>query len=185
MALRKLKFTLPFAPLANKETMHTTKGFSYTPKEKKDYMKLCASTMRNFKGRFAGAKCVRLTILFVCERPNLCPEGIPKALWKSLSLQFYKSSRPDADNYLKPLQDSMSNHIIEQTKNKDKEVIKRIRGANIIDDDAVLVSLRIDKVYRRIDQSPQIQIKLQELNNIYEPKSKSRVVSREGKFTLV
>jgi hypothetical protein len=79
----------------------------------------------------------------------------------------------------------MSNHIIEQTKNKDKQVIKRIRGANIIDDDAVLVSLRIDKVYRRIDQSPQIQIKLQELNNIYEPKSKNRIVSGESELTLV
>lgn len=186
---KRLKFTLPFAPVPNLETMTSKTGVSYTPGKKKEYMKLCAETMVNFKGRFAGVRFVRLTILFICDRPQVCPKGIPSALWKSNSIQLYKPTRPDADNYVKPLQDSMSHHVIESKKDKHKQVIKLIRGACIVDDDAVFVSLRVDKVFRKLDQEPQIKIKLEEINYIYEPEPTTKPsrgnIQGECNFSLV
>ena len=166
--MKTLKFTLPISPLANKETMISQKGFSYTPAEKKKYMKQCAAMMANFKDRFKGVACIKLSIVFVCDRPRACPVHIPSGLWKSMSLQFYKSTRPDIDNYLKPIQDSMSNQVIEQKKNALKVVISQIKGAGIIDDDSNIVSLTAKKVYRKLSQNSHIQIKITELNYIYE-----------------
>lgn len=163
--MKSLRFKLDMPPMANKETCVTKSGMTYTPTEKRKYMKECAKKMREHRFAFKGVKYIRATFVFVCDRPKKSPDGIPPALWRTLT-NFYKPTRPDIDNFCKPLQDSMSYHIIETKKTK--YIHKIIRGAKIIDDDSNIVSLRIEKVFRRLDQEPHVLVKLKEITPTYE-----------------
>jgi Holliday junction resolvase RusA-like endonuclease len=163
--MKVLRFKLDMPPMANKETQITRKGIAYTPTAKRDYMKRCARKLRKYKGEFAGIKFIQASFVFVCDRPKKAPDGIPADMWKKM-INFYKPTRPDSDNFLKPLQDSMSHHVIQTKKTKYLHTV--IKGAKIIDDDSFLVSTKVEKVYRRLDQEPHILVKLKEINYIYE-----------------
>lgn len=182
--MKTLKFILPFAPFANQETRATKSGLMYTPKEKKDYMKKIAEFMEPWSGYFEGVKCIKAKFILVCDRPDIHPSHIPSGLWKKLSMTYYKASRPDADNFLKPLQDSMSNHIIQTKKGKNGNRIITHRGAGIIDDDSCLIDIRVIKLYRRMDQEPHIAIYLKELPNNYEPTNTIKGSTKSPDFKL-
>ena len=147
--------------------MTTKQGFMYTPKEKKKFMLSVAEYLEGNEDFFKGVACIRAKFTLVCDRPMAAPDYIDSVLWKSLSVRLYKATRPDCDNYAKPIQDSISNHIIQKTKNKNKVVVAIKRGACIIDDDSNLVDVRFVKVFRRPDEEPHIEILLKEINPIY------------------
>jgi Holliday junction resolvase RusA-like endonuclease len=158
-----LEITIP--PFANQET-RSAGGIFYTPAEKKIYMKTVSRLLSEFKGYFEGCKWLRLKVVYVCERPAKAPIGIPPGVWATQT-EFRKGTRPDADNYLKPLQDSLSNHTIEKTVNKAGHVTKLIRGAGIIDDDSHITSLIVDKIYATPGGKPRTEIKITELTMFY------------------
>ena len=164
----RLEFDLPYPAEAHKESqIHPSGKFLYTPQEKKDYMRKISDSLSDFKGYFKGCMCIRLTILFVCERPTKSPEYIPSGVWNSMT-EFRKGTRPDLDNYLKPLQDGMSNHVIDKIKHpKTGDIKKILTGAGVIDDDSCIVSLRADKIYSMKGHKPQMEIKLEELSYFY------------------
>ena len=166
-SLKSLKITLPYPPFSNLETRFLASGFAYTPKEKKDWMKTVARSLDPFTGHFAGVLCIKAKFLFVIDRPKTHPPYIPSGIWKTMT-SFYKPSRPDTDNYVKPLQDSMGNAILESIKQK-LGPPKKSYGAGIIDDDSNIVDLRAIKIYCQPGQEPHIKIKLTELPLIYEP----------------
>ena len=165
---RILEFELPYGPQAHKESqIHPSGKFIYTPQEKKDYMRLISDSLSDYKGYFKGCMCLRVTILFVCARPAASPSYIPSGLWDTQT-EFRKGTRPDLDNYLKPLQDGMSNHIIDKIKHpKTGDVKKILTGAGVIDDDSCIVSLRADKIYAMKGRKPQMEIKIEELSIFY------------------
>ena len=164
---KKLSINLPYPPFANLETRFKANGFAYTPPEKKAWMKDVARSLDEFTGYFAGIPCVKAKFLMVIERPKAHPPYIPSGIWKTQT-SFYKPSRPDGDNYLKPLQDALGNAILESIK-KAVGPPKKTYGAGIVDDDSNLVDVRIIKVYAKPGQEPHIKIKLTELPLIYEP----------------
>jgi len=134
-----------------------------------------------FGGYMEGAICIRAQFIFMCPRPKASPDHIPTGLWKKL-ISYYKPTRPDCDNYLKPLQDSISNHVIKTSKNK-FGIVKRIwKGACIIDDDSNIVDVRAVKLYCRPDQEPSVIIKLKELPYTYERPIKT--TSKDSRFEL-
>ncbi len=179
---RKLDILLPFPPFANKETQFTKGGIAYTPKLKKEYMLMVSEYLSDeHGGSFEGVICIKVTFIFLCPRPNAKPSHIPNGLWRRL-ISYYKPSKPDIDNFLKPLQDSISKHVIKKSKNK-FGIIKRLwRGACIIDDDSNIVDLRAIKLYCRPDQEPSVIIKLKELPYTYERSTKSK--QRDSGFEL-
>ena len=140
----------------------------YTPKEKKKFMIAFSEYLDGYEYTFKGVACIRAKFVMVCDRPNAAPDYIDSAIWKSLSLVFYKATRPDCDNYAKPIQDSLSHHVIQKILNKHKRVTSFKTGAKIIDDDSNLVDVRYVKVFRRPDQDPHIKIILKEINPIYQ-----------------
>lgn len=163
-----LKVRLPIAPLRNFETMVNHVGFSYTPKEKKDYMKKVSSIMSTFKGHFKGVRLIKAKFTFYIARTKVCPDYIPSGLWQTMNC-FYKGTRPDTDNYVKPLQDSIGRGVIEKMYNKERELVKVFKGAGVIDDDAAIVDLRAIKVYTKRGEEPFIRIHLVEITNpIYQ-----------------
>jgi len=169
-SFRKLTFEIPWKPFANMETRSTKAGFCYTPKEKKKFMKDISEYLEEYKGYFEGVPCLKITIMCVCERPSASPKYVPSSIWRR-QVSFYKASRPDSDNYLKPLQDSLSHHIISKIRIGKSERFKIIRGSGIVDDDSCFVDTRIIKVHRKIGQDPHYKITIKELPPIYEPTS--------------
>ncbi len=164
---RILEFDLPFPAEAHLETATTATGQMYTPAAKKVYMRKVSASLSDFKGYFKGAMCLRLTILFVCDRPVSAPHYIPPGIWKTQT-EFRKGTRPDIDNYLKPLQDGMSYHVIDRIKHpKTGDIKKLVTGAGLIDDDSCIVSLRADKIYAGIGDKPRMEIKIEELSMFY------------------
>ncbi len=148
--------------------MVSKNGISYTPKEKKEYMKHLSQLMSKFKGHFKGVPLLKAKFIFYCPRPKKAPDYILPGLWQTMN-PFYKGTRPDLDNYIKPLQDSLSHHIIEKLYNKDRELIKMFKGARVIDDDAAIVDLRAIKVFAQRGETPSIRIHLTEIKSpIYE-----------------
>lgn len=166
---KSLKVRINIIPLRNLETMVSKTGVSYTPQEKKRYMQEISDAMKPFKGHFKGVALVKVKFMFMCPRPKSNPFHIPAGLWSSMSV-FYKGTRPDIDNYVKPLQDAISLHIIQKSYNSSGELIKTIKGAGVIDDDQSIVDLRAIKLFAQRGQEPCIKIHITEIKSpIYTP----------------
>lgn len=164
---RKLVLKLNCDPFANQETRFLQNGIPYTPTDKRRFMSDVSDALRKHNGYFEGVKFIRAVFKCYCKRIQSKPKDIPLDIWRR-QVTLYKNSKPDGDNYLKPLQDSLSNHAITSKKNKAGryEVIKR--GAGIIDDDAVLVDTRVIKLWCKPGMKPHVIIKLVEIDMIYE-----------------
>lgn len=162
--MKVLRVRLDIPPFGNLETRATKDGKMYTPQEKKVFMLAAARELRPYAFAFENVDFIHVSYLFVCDRPANCPEHIPTGLWKQ-NINLYRNSSPDVDNYIKPLQDSMTWHVIKCLRNKQGEVTKRKRGAQIIDDDKFIVSVRAKKIFRRLDQRPHVLITIQEISN--------------------
>lgn len=127
-----------------------------------------AEYLEGYEDFFKDVACIKATFVLVCERPQQSPDYILPALWKTMDLVIYKATRPDCDNYAKPIQDAISHHIIQQTKNKLGRVTSFKQGARIIPDDSNLVDVRYLKVFRKIGEESHIKIFLKEVNPIYK-----------------
>jgi len=129
-----LEFVVPGEPVAKARPRLSASGHAYTPKKTKNYERLVAGLAKK-QWLFApmrGALKLRVTCVF--KRPKrLMRKADPDE-------RLYKITRPDLDNCIKCLADSL--HVV-------------------MNDDAQIVWIEASKMYAAKDEEPHVLIRLE------------------------
>lgn len=126
-----LKFVIPITPRPQKETQFA-RGFAYTPKEKKEYMKSIVRLCRNYKDSFEDGCYLEVYWKFYFP-----------PLKSSILTTILKNKKPDTDNLVKVVKDALSSSIIFGSKRKNTAVY----GAGVIGNDS---NVCIEHTYKYI-----------------------------------
>lgn len=120
----ELKIIIPIDPLPTKETQYTIvrgRAWSYTPKDKADYMKACLPHLYQHAGYAKKGELLYAKFVFYKAPPKV-HQG---KKWLHLA--------PDTDNLVKPIKDCLgSRRILKDGQNK-------TMGACVIWDDSQIV----------------------------------------------
>tara|TARA_Y100001970_G_C13772978_1_gene621443 strand:- start:129 stop:584 length:456 start_codon:yes stop_codon:yes gene_type:complete len=119
------------------------KTITYTPKSTLDFELLIANQIR-LKASTLYAGPAKLKLLIVHPRPKSRPAYIPSSEWKN-GVRCWRPARPDGDNVLKLIMDS-------------------ITKSRIINDDAQIVFVEWISLTAAKDENPFMQFQLKKLN---------------------